>query len=226
VIDRCALRRAVPQRHGTLTRWTEPDSPNGFADQIRHAAVRPIGDLVEGLELLSAEVHLRLDHRCHSIVSTDTRQVGHMLCLLDAAWLPASSAYRLNDENSRGKSRMSVENVRGADSPAVRQAAFAAPKAVELGRRASPLTVGVALDAERLGGIGEVPVGPDEFFQIWSECVGRTLMTTNVGSRANLRLYRHAPVVSIPAPAQMSIVLQSRRSGTIWCKEPAMAASL
>jgi hypothetical protein len=74
VIDRSTLRRAVPQRHGTLIGWTEPDAPNGLADQIRHAAVRATGDLVESLKLLSAEVYLRFNHRCHFIRSTDTRQ--------------------------------------------------------------------------------------------------------------------------------------------------------
>ncbi|HMK70946.1 MAG TPA: hypothetical protein VK442_08250 [Xanthobacteraceae bacterium] len=70
-----------------------------------------------------------------------------------------------------------------------------------LGNAAPPLAVGVALDAERLGGVGEVPVGADEFADIWQECVGRTLLTTNVGSRVNVRLYRPAPVITIPGGA-------------------------
>jgi hypothetical protein len=72
-----------------------------------------------------------------------------------------------------------------------------APKGQALGRRASPLTLGVALDAERLGAVGEVPVGPSEFAKIWSECVARILMTTNVGSRSNVRFYKRAPVITI-----------------------------
>src|SRR5262249_40245745 len=51
----------------------------------------------------------------------------------------------------------------GGAAAEVCRAALASPKAQALGRSASPLTLGVALDAERLGGIGEVPVGPDEF---------------------------------------------------------------
>jgi hypothetical protein len=86
----------------------------------------------------------------------------------------------------------------GSAAHAIRMAAFATPKAQALGRKASPLTVGVGLDAERLGSIGEVPVGPDEYADIWSDCVGRLAMTTNVGSRANLRFYKRAPLVTIP----------------------------
>ncbi len=85
----------------------------------------------------------------------------------------------------------------GSAAAEVRAAAFDGPKARALARRASPLRVGVALDAERLGGVGEVPVGPDELAQIWRECIGRTLMTTNIGSRANLRLYLRPPMVTI-----------------------------
>ena len=40
-------------------------------------------------------------------------------------------------------------------------------------------------------------VGPDEFADIWRECVDRTLMTTNIGGRAHLWLYRLTPVVTI-----------------------------
>ncbi len=77
------------------------------------------------------------------------------------------------------------------------RAARASPKAQALKDRASPLAVGVALDAERLGGVGEVPVGPDEFSDIWRACAGRSLMTTNVGSRANIRHYLPPPLVTI-----------------------------
>jgi hypothetical protein len=77
------------------------------------------------------------------------------------------------------------------------RAALASPKAQALGARASPLTLGVALDAERLGGVGEVPVGSDEFCDIWLKCAGLSFMTTNVGSRVNVRYYLPAPVVTI-----------------------------
>ena len=87
----------------------------------------------------------------------------------------------------------------GKAAAAVRRAAFASPKVKALGDGdAPPLAVGVALDAERLGAVGEVPVGPDEFSDIWRQCIDRTLLTTNVGGRVHLWLYRPAPVVTIP----------------------------
>lgn len=85
----------------------------------------------------------------------------------------------------------------GGGAAEVCRAALASPKAQALGAKVSPLTLGVALDAERLAGVGEVPVGLDEFSEIWLKCAGRGLMTTNVGSRVNLRQYLPAPVVTI-----------------------------
>ena len=100
----------------------------------------------------------------------------------------------------------------GGDGAAeVCRAALASPKAQALGARASPLSRGVALDAERLGGVGEVPVGLDEFSDIWCQCAGRSLMTTNVGSRVNLRHYLPSPVVAI-ADGAMDVALASAKA--------------
>jgi hypothetical protein len=86
----------------------------------------------------------------------------------------------------------------GVTAEDVCRAARASPKGRALGANASPLEVGVSLDAERLGGVGEVVVGLDEYSKIWCECAGRSLITTNIGSRANVRYYLPAPVVTIP----------------------------
>jgi hypothetical protein len=85
----------------------------------------------------------------------------------------------------------------GEAAPMVRRAAWASPKARALRGRASPLTIGVGLDAARLGGIGEVAVGPDEFADIWCDCIDRSLMTSLVGSRVNVRHYLPPPLVTI-----------------------------
>lgn len=69
------------------------------------------------------------------------------------------------------------------------------PKARALGAGLDWLKIGVGVDGEVLGGIGEVPVGPLEYAQIWTSCIERTLMTTNVGARANPRIFRAAPRV-------------------------------
>ena len=85
----------------------------------------------------------------------------------------------------------------GSAAAQIRGAAYESPKVRALPRtiRPSPLQVGLALDAERLGGIGEVAVGPEEYADIWLECVDRLLVTTNIGTRVNVRTYRREPRV-------------------------------
>ncbi len=85
----------------------------------------------------------------------------------------------------------------GSAAAAIRDAAFESPKVRALSKTAArtPLVIGLAVDAERLGGVGEVAVGPEEYAEIWLACVGRVLVTTNVGTRVNLRVYRREPRV-------------------------------
>jgi hypothetical protein len=87
----------------------------------------------------------------------------------------------------------------GSAAPAIREAAMESPKARALSRstRRDPLAVGVAVDAERLGGIGEIAVGPDEYAAIWLASVERVLITTNIGTRVNMRVYRREPRVIV-----------------------------
>ena len=91
----------------------------------------------------------------------------------------------------------------GVTADDVCRAARSSPKGRALGANASALEVGVSVDAERLGGVGEVVVGLDEYGKIWCECAGRSLMTTNVGSRANVRYYLPAPIVTIAEGAAL-----------------------
>ena len=79
--------------------------------------------------------------------------------------------------------RCSASATRGARRPRSAAARARAPKCAVLTER-TPLTIGIAHDAERLGAVGEVAVGPDEFATIRLACRGRVLTTTNVGSRS------------------------------------------
>jgi len=88
----------------------------------------------------------------------------------------------------------------GSAAGAIREAALRSPKVRALGP-CPPLAVGVALDAERLGAVGETPVGPAEYARIRVECMGRILNTTNVGTRVNLRFFKRYPVVTVPEGA-------------------------
>jgi len=84
----------------------------------------------------------------------------------------------------------------GSAAHIIRKAALASPK-MQAVKSVTPIIAGVAHDAERLGAIGEVPVGPEEYVDIRLECMGRILTSTNVGTRLNLRYYKRSPVIVI-----------------------------
>jgi hypothetical protein len=98
----------------------------------------------------------------------------------------------------------------GSATAAIRKGAQAAPKYTALVER-TPLTLGIAHDAERLGAVGEVAVGPDEFATIRLACRGRVLTTTNTGSRVNVRLFLDSPVVDVRAATSESIDAAGKR---------------
>ncbi len=87
----------------------------------------------------------------------------------------------------------------GSAAGAIREAAFESPKvgALPASVRPAPVVVGMAVDAERLVGVGEVVVGPEEYADIWLATVGRVLVTTNIGTQVNMRVYRPEPRVRV-----------------------------
>ncbi|HKB06090.1 MAG TPA: hypothetical protein VKD90_28100 [Gemmataceae bacterium] len=84
----------------------------------------------------------------------------------------------------------------GSATAAIRHGALASPKCAAL-KQCTPLTVGVAHDAERLGAVGEVVVGPDEYAAIRLACRGRLLTTTNIGTKVNVRHFLESPEVRV-----------------------------
>jgi hypothetical protein len=112
---------------------------------------------------------------------------------------PEPSSFSLKDYDHERYGPFLGVSDEGSATAAIRDAATASPKCCALPSRTkiAPEIVGVALDAERLGGIGEVAVGPDEYADVWTAGVDRLLITTNIGTRANLRLYRREPRVKI-----------------------------
>jgi len=96
----------------------------------------------------------------------------------------------------------------GGAAHVIRRAAFGSPKCNALGTP-SPLEVGVAHDAERLAAVGEVAVGPEEYRDIILECHGSILMSTNIGTRLNLRYYKIRPTIYIPNGPLTQVVIQS-----------------
>lgn len=93
----------------------------------------------------------------------------------------------------------------------IRRAALNSPKTRVLGQT-SPIQVGVAHDAERLAASGEVAVGPEEYKDIILGSQGSILISTNVGTRLNLRYYKMRPIVSVPkGPSQHAIKIAIKR---------------
>jgi hypothetical protein len=55
-----------------------------------------------------------------------------------------------------------------------------------------------------------VAVGPDEYADVWLESVDRVLITTNVGTRANMRVYRREPLVVLKSDRPEAIAAAKR----------------
>lgn len=112
---------------------------------------------------------------------------------------PVRSSLSLKDYDHRRHGPFLGVSDEGSATRAILRATRSSPKARALTSRMarSPLALGVALDAERLSGIGEVAVGRDEYADIWLGCVSRLLTTTNIGTRVNFRSYVTEPVVTV-----------------------------
>jgi hypothetical protein len=95
----------------------------------------------------------------------------------------------------------------GSAAAAILSAALESPKARAFPKRRKPepLNLGLALDAERLGGIGEVVVGPEEYADIWLGTVDRLFVTTNIGTRVNTRVYKREPTILLKADSNEAI---------------------
>ena len=98
---------------------------------------------------------------------------------------PSRRSRRWPTTTPTGTARSSASATRASATAAIRRGARLAQSCGP--RRRTPLTLGVAHDAERLGAVGEVAVGPDEYAAIRLACRGRLLTTTNVGTRVNVR---------------------------------------
>jgi hypothetical protein len=112
---------------------------------------------------------------------------------------PARSTRSLKDYDHKRYGPFLGVSDEGSAARQILEAALESPKARALpaARRRDPLALGLALDAERLGGIGEIAVGPDEYADVWLGCVDRIPVTTNIGTRVNVRVYRREPRVVV-----------------------------
>src|SRR5262245_10005812 len=79
----------------------------------------------------------------------------------------------------------------GSAGPVILDAALSSAKAAA--GAWSLLRLGVILDGERMTSAGEVPIGPPEYGTLSAAAAGRLLLTTNVGTRVNVRLTGQLP---------------------------------
>ena len=79
----------------------------------------------------------------------------------------------------------------GSAGPIVLDAALSSAKAVA--GASGPFRLGVILDGERMTSAGEVPIGPPEYGELSTGAAGQLLLTTNVGTRINVRLTGQLP---------------------------------
>ena len=79
----------------------------------------------------------------------------------------------------------------GSAGPVILAAALSSAKAVAGASSSSRL--GVILDGERMTSAGEVPIGPPEYGALSAGAAGQLLLTTNVGTRINVRLTGQLP---------------------------------
>ena len=84
----------------------------------------------------------------------------------------------------------------GSAGETIVDAAYASAKAKALWP-IDPVSLGVALDGERMTSAGEVPIGPPEYEDLSDAAAGRLLLTTNVGVRVNARLTQQLPEFAV-----------------------------
>jgi hypothetical protein len=84
----------------------------------------------------------------------------------------------------------------GSAGETIVDAAYASAKAKALWP-IDPVSLGVALDGERMTSAGEVPIGPPEYEDLSDAASGRLLLTTNVGVRVNARLTQQLPEFAV-----------------------------
>ena len=84
----------------------------------------------------------------------------------------------------------------GDNATIIAHAAYESAKARAL-HPAGAASVGLMIDGERMVSAGEGPIGPDEYAKLIAAAFQRTLCSTNVGVRANTRLYRLLPEFAI-----------------------------
>jgi hypothetical protein len=114
---------------------------------------------------------------------------------------------RLADYDSNEDGPLFAVSDEGSAAASVLEAAYSSAKAsARADFAADPLRLGVILDGERMTSAGETPIGPPEYRTLSSATAGNLLLTTNVGTRVNVRMAGHLPEYEA-APASVEQVI-------------------
>jgi hypothetical protein len=97
----------------------------------------------------------------------------------------------------------------GSAGPSIVDAALSSAKAVA--GASIPFRLGVILDGERMTSAGEAPIGPPEYDLLSSAAAGRLLLTTNIGTRINMRLTGQLPEFPALETSAESIISEFQR---------------
>jgi hypothetical protein len=117
-----------------------------------------------------------------SSISTDHRNKRYYFPLATYDSEHFGPLFAVSDEGSAGET--------------IVNAAYASAKAKALWP-IDPVSLGVALDGERMTSAGEVPIGPPEYKDLSDAAAGRLFLTTNVGVRVNARLTQQLPEFAV-----------------------------
>jgi hypothetical protein len=119
----------------------------------------------------------------------DGRKVGGTVAMWESQRPTAKALLAEYDSDQYGP--LFAVSDEGSAGPAVLNAALSSAKAAA--GASSPFRLGVILDGERMTSAGEVPIGPPEYGALSAAAAGQLLLTTNVGTRINVRLTGQLP---------------------------------
>lgn len=182
-------KKAVKEIEKSLKTWRPTPGQNGCVENHR----KYYGLLRDACHLFEDVVN-RLNQSGSELKSSEGKSLRNIVreAVMTLGGIAEPSPISLKDyDHLRFGPYLGVSDD-GSSAHIIRKAAFASPKCKVIGCTSS-MEVGVAHDAERLAAVGEVAVGPEEYRDIILECHGSILMSTNIGTRLNLRYYKIRP---------------------------------
>lgn len=128
-------------------------------------------------------------------VATAAAQHNEAPGISHRSWTPP-----LEDYDSEKYGPLLAVSDEGENASAIAAAAYASAKARAL-RHPDATSVGIMIDGERMVSAGEGPIGPEEYAKVYAAAHNKTYCSTNVGVRANTRVYLLQPEFAVAKAA-------------------------